>query len=324
MKQLIHFVLIILLAIVKSTNMHAQNLVPNPSFEIYDTCPNLQNQIQYATGWSNFWDPSHNSSPDYFNACSTSYWTSVPHHFGDYQLAASGNAYAGIYTFESIVPNTSEYIGAQLLSPLIIGNKYYLSFKVNLALDINHSLNQATNNIGMLFSTVQHNYNNPTRITNFAHLNSTSVITDTMNWTTISGSFIADSAYQYVIIGKFFDDAQTIIVQMQDTLVDRSAYYYIDEVYVSTDSIPDGITEQDLQDKINVYPNPFSESTTIEIDYSTGDGQMILYDFMGKEIRKYFNIKPKTKIDRGDLLAGVYFLKFEIDNRIFIQKLIIQ
>ncbi|MBL7779146.1 MAG: hypothetical protein JNK66_12750 [Chitinophagales bacterium] len=32
--------------------LHAQNLVPNPSFEEYDTCPDFAGQINRAVGYS--------------------------------------------------------------------------------------------------------------------------------------------------------------------------------------------------------------------------------------------------------------------------------
>ncbi|MBI4929853.1 MAG: T9SS type A sorting domain-containing protein [Bacteroidetes bacterium] len=296
--------------------------MPNPSFEQFDTCPYDQNQIHFATGWSNY---NYIGSPDYFNSCSTQPWFSVPYNWGGYQQAASGNAYAGIYTYESPAQNFGEYIGAQLLSPLAIGTKYYFSFKTNLALDTNHTFNQATNNIGMLFSTIQYGPSNPVTINNFAHLNSTDVITDTMNWTTISGSFIADSVYKYVIIGRFFDDVQTTIIQMQDTISDRSAYYYIDDIYLSTDSITGGIAEQDIQGSILTYPNPFYESSNIEINCDCGlnNSFVSIINMWGHEEKKYLFVSRKIIINREDLLAGVYFLKIEIDDKVFTQKIII-
>lgn len=305
------------------TSLQAQNLVPNPSFEEYNTCPDNQNQIHFATGWSNYWNTSHNSTPDYFNSCSTTSWMSVPHNLGGYQKAANGNAYAGVYTYETPqYPSDTivrEFIGVQLLSPLVIGNKYYFSFKTNLALDANHTFNQATNNIGMLFSTIPHNFANPTPLTNFAHLHSPSVITDTMNWTTISGSYIADSAYKYVIIGNFFDDAHTIVLQMQDTLSDKSAYYYIDDVYVSKDSIAGGIAKQDVEGRIIVYPNPFHNSAIVSITGEKNLMSISLYDSLGK--RQNFDVLPtftndgiKIQIRRNALSAGIYFLKIQFDN----------
>jgi OOP family OmpA-OmpF porin len=65
------------------------NLVPNPSFEIYNTCPNSGGQITYATGWFT----ATLGSPDYFNSCSAGY--GVPSNGFGYSNAQDGNAYAG-------------------------------------------------------------------------------------------------------------------------------------------------------------------------------------------------------------------------------------
>jgi len=53
------------------TIIQVQNLLPNFSFEQYDTYPNLEDQIQYATGWSIYSiespDQSINSTPSTTN-----------------------------------------------------------------------------------------------------------------------------------------------------------------------------------------------------------------------------------------------------------------
>ena len=67
----------------------------------------------------------------------------------------------------------------------------------------------ASNKLGAKFSTVSYSYSNPIQINNFAHVYSDSVIKDTTSWTLIKGEFTADSAYQYISIGNFFDDINT-------------------------------------------------------------------------------------------------------------------
>jgi hypothetical protein len=49
----------------------AQNLVPNGSFEQYDTCPTNVNgtSLQYANSWVN----PNAGTPDYYNACDGTY-----------------------------------------------------------------------------------------------------------------------------------------------------------------------------------------------------------------------------------------------------------
>ena len=118
-----------------------------------------------------------------------------------------------------IMPIFREYIGVKLLTPLVIGVKYYVSFKA--CLSDNPSIVYASNKLGALFSTISYSVDSfclpPCNSTllppkNFAQVYSDSIITDTANWTTISGSFIADSVYQYVIIGNHFDNTHTSVI----------------------------------------------------------------------------------------------------------------
>ena len=177
-----------------------QNLVPNPSFEDTVSCPDNFNQVARCLGWSVSKD-----SPDYFHSCDTQgFGVSIPLNAFGYQQAATGNAYCGFYTFNS--PATyREIIGTQLTSALNIAEKYYISFKVSLGDPVFNLLDCASNKIGALFSTVPYSLANPAPINNFSHVYSASVIVDSINWVTISGSFVADSAYQYIHLGCFFE-----------------------------------------------------------------------------------------------------------------------
>jgi hypothetical protein len=59
------------------------------------------------------------------------------------------------------------------------------------------------------------------------------VITDTANWTLVSGSFVADSAYRYIVLGNFFDDAHTDTVHFIPG-PSAAAYYLYDAICVSS------------------------------------------------------------------------------------------
>jgi hypothetical protein len=56
-------------------NGYGQNLVPNPDFESFTTCPVSLSNIAFSPGYNNFpsvagWvNPVQNTSPDYFNSC---------------------------------------------------------------------------------------------------------------------------------------------------------------------------------------------------------------------------------------------------------------
>jgi hypothetical protein len=221
------------------TRCEAQNLVPNPSFELTDTCP-------YTFGFSvgdrplywNRWD----QSPDYFNVCADTIGgfdlVGVPWNGWTWQYAQNGDAYVGMTTFEP--NNFRELVGAPLIEPLVVGQTYYVSYWVNLATEGNYwEARWASNNQGALFTMDEHIWSGQTGSgpefapRNYAHVNNPTIITDTANWTLVSGSFVADSAYRYIVLGNFFDNTHTDTVHFTLGLPSLAAYYLYDAICVS-------------------------------------------------------------------------------------------
>lgn len=324
------------IAIFFSSSLLAQNLVPNPSFEQYNFCPYTSDMVRLGAviGWTNY-----SCTPEYYNSCATWWGVAVPTNGFGYQEASTGNAYCGFYAYQAVSPyNIREYVGGQLSSPLIIGTKYYVSFKVNLALDSATDANSAVNNLGVLFSSALYSDSsssvcNSTFMKNFAHVFSLSVITDTLNWTTVSGSFIADSAYQYIIVGNFFDDANTTVTPLIDTNVVgwSASYYFIDDVCVSTDSLTcngtNGIQNFLPQNNFNIYPNPASDNTILYLPPATNNliVEVTLVDTYGKKILSNQSKIQNNKIifRRPDQVSpGLYFMTININGNTLTQKII--
>ncbi len=213
---------------------NGQNLVSNPSFESYNSCPDFFSQINRSAGWY-----SARPTADYFNVCAPYYpqpytCVYVPENTFGYRTPASGNAYAGV--LGSVQDDEHrEAIGGQLLQPLQIGTRYFVSFKVSAAGNVNDYQWCGINKIGALFSTTKYDSDSPSPIcNNCAQVYSDSIITDTLNWTTIKGSFVADSAYSFINLGRFNLNALTTYIQITGT--GRNAYYYFDDICVSADS----------------------------------------------------------------------------------------
>ncbi len=217
------------------------NLVPNPSFEIHDTCPSNQGQTSYAVGWS-----IYRLIAPYYNACAIPSYlydpssAGMPANGGGYQYALDGQAYIGVWSYFQQGSDSRAAAGCQLTTTLTIGTKYYVSFWASLsAIDSSYNYNTATDHLGALFSTVPYNVSNPSPKNNHAQVYGTTLITDTVNWTKITGSFVADSAYKYIALGNFFDNAHTNehFFYTGNSVGDSTAFYYIDMVCVSTDSL---------------------------------------------------------------------------------------
>ena len=106
-----------------------------------------------------------------------------------------------------------EYIGVPLITELVIGRRYEVSFRVNLAFGGMFEITTAgSNNVGLLFTnrTIEDfSLPGPLDFLDHAHVVSTDMLLDTAGWTLISGSFVADSAYQSLVIGNFFNNELT-------------------------------------------------------------------------------------------------------------------
>jgi hypothetical protein len=72
------------------------------------------------------------------------------------------------------------------------------------------------------------------------------------------------------------------------------------------------------ENSFNVFPNPFSFSTTLEITTSsTIKYDFILYDQLGREVKKIMNItEKKITIEKDDLNSGMYFYRATSEENI--------
>ena len=116
--------LALFLALVSAWNLPAQNLVPNPSFELFTSCPTFP-LFSFCQLWTV--PINHMGSPDYFNTCATGS-ANVPNNYMGYKWPATGNAYAGILVKNSS-PNFREYIQTQFTTPMLTGETYHVSLK---------------------------------------------------------------------------------------------------------------------------------------------------------------------------------------------------
>ncbi len=257
------YLLSFLLVLVFKTTCQAQvNLVPNGGFEEYTLCPSFPNDLspdvlEYV-GWK-----SINNTADLYNSCSTSTYVSVPINIYGYQNSSSGNAYIGLAGLVSTSTNVREIASNTLQTTLNIGIKYFIRMKVSPTLGFGANL--YINRIGMLLSTVSPSSVLP----NFAHLKSNVVLTDTLSWTELFGSIVADSAYQYISLGVFYND-NSVITQtayVSQSSIDHS-YFYIDDVCISTDSAfcknftqqsPNNLQSKELN-QLKIYPNPIVDN----------------------------------------------------------------
>jgi len=304
--------------------LNAQNLVPNPSFEEHEYCPtgmtHLNNSVVDWYSWQ--------ETPDYFHTCNNEINGSagVPANLWGYQWPITGEAYAALYTYGHHSTDIREYMAAPLIQPLILGKEYYVFLHASqYDGGVEWESWCATSNIGLRFfkDPIYSIGPNSTPLTpdNFAHLNYSEVLLDTMNWTLIDGWITADDDYNWVAIGNFFDDNQTEIIELNDE--NRCfGIYYIENVCVATspeacEYLLQSDTTSSVADVVmpgvQVFPNPVQDA--LQIVHSSGViNNVRVYDPLGKLILQRNNTTQNITIQTTHWSKGLYIVLVEDEN----------
>jgi len=211
--------IIVVFIICACTPVHAQiNYVQNGSFEQYSICPDGYDEVALAYRWNGIdtsWAPGGGGAipkclPDYVNACSMWAAASVPSNNKFYQYPRHGNGMMEITMFYDYgVPGyvLRDYLQQKFLSSLVAGQSYCVTFYVNMA-----NSSYAINGIGAYFDnglidTTSHCDTPQTQYT--PQVLETGIISDTVNWVKVQGSFIANGTEKFMTIGNFWDTAHT-------------------------------------------------------------------------------------------------------------------
>jgi hypothetical protein len=237
---------------------------------------------------------SANGSPDHLqNYLPYGSQISLPLNVITFQHPYEGFSCAGVVTYhQNGTEEGREWIMAPLVEALVPGTTYYCSFRANAGFGgIQPTIFIASNNVGMLFTTEtrEWNWDMPfPQPPNYAHVYHPEIIADTVGWTLVSASFVADSAYQYVMIGNFFNNAFTDTIHLGTpgsvTFWYPTGYTLIDDVCVSPNpagcDLAHVIAEGALAE-VSIHPNPAQN----ELRIANGAGSNAsVHDMLGRVI----------------------------------------
>ncbi len=295
------------------------NLVPNHSFEVRDTC--LEQNTAYALGTGPLGWFSASGTGDYFMSCLPyGAFNGVPLNAWSFQFPQDGEAYVGVGTYR--LNGYREYFMVELTEPLATGQTYYTSFYANAAwggYELHPQIWLASSHVGMLFTMQPRPWQSgdPLPIPgNFAHMYHPWIIADTVGWTLVSGSFVADSAYRYLMIGNHFDNSVTDTVHLGSSIQQPGALTLIDNVCVSLDPqgcpMALGVSEQSVEGVL-LYPNPaFGEVALGSVPPGT---RVVIHDALGRLLWREEGVHGAWRKDVRAWSRGTYVLRMECQGK---------
>ncbi|MCX6276455.1 MAG: PKD domain-containing protein, partial [Bacteroidetes bacterium] len=270
--------IILLIFILLSLRSGAQNLVSNPGFETNSGFPSGPGQYSLATGWGNC---NGGGSSDYFHTMGTGI-VQLPNCFIGTVFPNSGDACMGQAIYYNSPANFREYISSQLISPLVIGQTYNVSFYITNGITSGTYGGGGIAEISACFSTqpLTQPGTDPIAVT-------PQVTYGTMfysyTWQLISMQFVADSAYQFFAIGNFSDDASTTYQQF-DPCPNFGAYYFFDDVVVEiANAAPVAIFNA---------PNQICPGTCTNFTNLSQNATSYLWDFTGATPSTSTDVNP--------------------------------
>lgn len=211
--------LIVFIALIAFTTLSAQNLVPNASFEEFDSTFVLPGPyyLNQSFGIYDYWNSIYTADFYYtdnywifdsmpeglFDSLSTNVYLGAdscflcaPYNNFGYRTPHTGNGYTGIRAYSGALGhNYKEFIIVELNEPLIEGKLYQISFYTCPSTQNPFALNS----LGAYITTNEVNdYNNLP-----AQVLSEDTISDTSEWTEVKGLYRANGDENHITIGNF-------------------------------------------------------------------------------------------------------------------------
>jgi hypothetical protein len=308
-------------------------MVPNAGFEETDSCFFGIGYLPPGAG-PNHWYRAYLTF-DHLQSC-LPYGSvnGLPMNKWTFQHPYEGNSCVGLFTYhKNGLSEQREWIMVPLVEPMVVGQTYYCSFRANAAFGGNAQYPQiwlANSNVGMLFTTYDRAWNAgdpyPAPL-NQAHVVYPQVLTDTVGWTLVSGSFVADSAYQYLMIGNFFSNALTDTLhfapQGDPWFWYPWGYTLIDAVCVSPSplgcDLGQGVSDLSGAGPA-LFPNPAEDQVVLA---GRSGAQLQVLDAVGRSVWQGRVEGDPWVLQVGAWARGAYVLRMEQAGRVEVHKFVL-
>ncbi len=209
---------LLLFAFASLSNLFAQNIIPNPSFEKYEYLPaRLSSEGKDFEQACEYWHTPNQASTDLISPRfrSEALKTIPPH---------SGKNMAGIVINGDF---WAEYAGIRLKQPLEPGVTYYCEFWISRAPWYNRRTlipEFLNDHFGFHFGKETFKLNKEILSLKPQFVANSEILIEPKKWTKISGSFVATEKATHLYIGQFWDE--------EDKGKIATGYFFIDDIFV--------------------------------------------------------------------------------------------
>jgi hypothetical protein len=276
----------------------AQNLVPDPGFEIHndpctDNWPGLTHWFNPNTA-----TPDLMCTPDGF--CSQI----LTQEFMDETMIPNpieGNCMAGLYCCSTeFTQQTRDYFSTHLLEPLVAGTDYELSFYLSRMI----IMSLAVDRIGAYFSTSPLEVDNPTVIDLIPQAETIGeVLTPDLVWELINLTFTASGGEQYLTLGNFREYNEMTVVNTGSSWKNwNHAFYFFDNVTLQP-VLSVGQIDMETIQSVQYQLGKLHLSSNVYAEY-------FIFDLMGRK-HMYGNLNPGIQTQNIDWLPkGLYIVQY--------------
>lgn len=299
-----------IILILLSFEVQSQNLIPNSGFEETTGCPGASVFLKNVKYWSKI--DNHYGTPDQFYMdCS---YNGLNNSMAHGQHPFAGKGFAGSFCYGS---NLREYMKVPLNAPMIKDSVYYIEFYVlpatgygtfidSYGVHFSEEAPQGRDERSLSFVPLEEHIGNPCDY----------LITDTINWTKISGMYTAKGGETFATFGNFKPDSYTknelfkknaIVTGRSYMLLDGISVDYASQIEEDTSTVV-AVTEEVI-DSISIVDTvvPYDRklivrdefkatSRTIRItiwDHVQQDGDSINLILNDEIVLDHFAIKKK-------------------------------
>jgi len=103
---------------------------------------------------------------------------------------------------------------------------------------------------------------------------------------------------------------------------------YYNDFWEYTPDSTNGIEELNIDNVINIYPNPLTSSSILQFNTqlipNESGAEVVIYDMVGKQMLRRKLTGSSMEIEKGGLESGVYFVKLTSGERQWVEKMVVE